>query len=67
MAIKLAPLQAQNLKLGDSELAGEKPCWLNVRVTQIDETPWSEAGHEVARWQFALNTEVAPSETIIDS
>ena len=67
VAITLAPLQAQNLTLGESDLVGENPCWLNVRVTQIDETPWSEAGHEVARWQFALNKEVAPSEKIIDS
>ena len=29
--------------------------WLNVWILQPEPTPWSRAGHEVARWQFSLS------------
>ena len=37
-------------------------CWLNVWITQPEQTDWSPADHEVARWQFELvgRVEVKP-------
>jgi beta-galactosidase len=40
-----------------------EPCWLNVWITQVSETPWSDAGHEVARWQFAAPSQLATLPT----
>jgi len=39
--------------------------WLNVWIVQPEPTPWSPAGHEVARWQLSLSgaSDLAPSDS----
>ncbi len=35
--------------------------WLNLWIVQPEPTPWSPAGHEVARWQFSLSDTSDPA------
>jgi len=55
--MKPATSQRHELVTSTDSLAylGSVPkLWLNISITQIAETVHSEAGHEVARWQFEL-------------
>ena len=66
LPISLAPLTSQQLVLGDSRLVQADGCWLNVWITQVEQTAWSEAGHEVARWQFPLSNRLEDPITTKD-
>ena len=35
-----------------------EPRWLNVWINQTQATSWSDADHEVARWQFELGAKI---------
>ncbi|KUE78536.1 beta-D-galactosidase [Aeromonas schubertii] len=51
--LAMAPQQRLTLTLGEWEEGGTLH-WLDLAVSQIASTPWSAAGHEVARQQFLL-------------
>ena len=65
VALELSPGQTSSVLLFPKGPQLQGPSWINVWITQGEATNWSEAGHEVARWQFALNGEpvsrVAPA------
>ena len=70
-ALKLAPGGSEKIHLAKAFPNVIQPSWLNVWVTQTNATAWSDAAHEVARWQFAvpaqINTlpETAPAAALI--
>ena len=59
-ALELLPGQACSVPLFPKDPQLQGPSWINVWITQVEATDWSEAGHEVARWQFALTGEPQP-------
>jgi beta-galactosidase len=58
IALELAPATACKIQLTKAAPAVTEPCWLNLWITQVDQTDWSDAGHEVARWQFMLPSQL---------
>ena len=60
MVLELLPGEVRSVPLFSKGLPPQGSSWLNVWITQIDATDWSEPGHEVARWQFALSGEPRP-------
>ena len=61
--LTLAPSKSEKFLLQAAFPQVTEPCWLNVWITQVSATPWSEAGHEVARWQFAAPSQLATGPT----
>lgn len=59
-SLNLAPDEKQSVivPLSRNLLAAGSEYFLNIYFTQRDATSWSEAGHEVAREQFALTSRV---------
>ena len=58
LALNLGPRTAEKVYLEDAFPKVTEPCWLNVWITQVNQTAWSDAGHEVARWQFATPSQL---------
>ena len=57
-ALGLAPGGNQSFPLLSKEALGSGRSWLNVWINQVGATDWSDANHEVARWQFNLAGQV---------
>ena len=58
IVLDLTPRTAKKLHLGAAFPQVTEPCWLDVWITQINRTAWSDTGHEVARWQFAVPSQL---------
>ena len=59
IALELLPGEMRvSLFANNLQLTGTR--WLNVWITQVDGTEWSDPGHEVARWQFTLTGQPQP-------
>ena len=54
VALELLPGESRSVPLFPKDLQRQGSSWLNVWITQVDATDWSEPDHEVARWQFTL-------------
>ena len=52
--LALPPGGSHKFALLDVAHLGEAASWLNVWICQPQATAWSQANHEVARWQFEL-------------
>lgn len=57
--LSLKPMTSQRHELVSSmdsisSLGSDSKLWLDIRILQINETSHSDAGHEVASWQFEL-------------
>jgi beta-galactosidase len=60
VALDLLPGEVSSVPLFPKDLQQRGASWLNVWITQVESTDWSEPGHEVARWQFGLTGEPLP-------
>ena len=60
IALELLPGETRSVSLFANNLQLTGTRWLNVWITQVDGTEWSDPGHEVARWQFTLTGQPQP-------
>jgi beta-galactosidase len=63
--LKTAPGKTERVRLpiDDPDLEPGQECFLHIRFTATKDTPWCEAGHEVAWEQFALPVKSRKSVT----
>ena len=54
LELALQPSGSVEIALPEAINSSLEPRWLNVWINQIQATSWSDADHEVARWQFEL-------------
>lgn len=54
--LTLAPRETRRYPLDLPELIGAQQVWLTVKIVQPQPTPWSEAGHLAAYYQWQLPT-----------
>lgn len=60
-SLDVGPLACARLTLSADPLPTAAPLWLNLWITQDSATPWSDAGHEVAREQLELRAAATPT------
>ncbi len=58
LELALQPSGSVEIALPEAINSSLEPRWLNVRINQIQATSWSDADHEVARWQFELGAKI---------
>jgi len=58
VVLDLAPGESARFPISWDTQNPPHPCWLNVWIMQPEQTTWSPANHEVARWQFELVSRV---------
>ena len=54
LELALQPSGSVEIVLPEAINSSLEPRWLNVWINQMQATSWSDADHEVARWQFEL-------------
>ena len=58
LELALQPSGSVEIALPEAINSSLEPRWLNVWINQIQATSWSDADHEVARWQFELGAKI---------
>lgn len=66
-SLNIAPGSLQKIDLGKTPPDEPEDCWLNLWIVQPRPTPWSDAEHEIARWQFRIPRKLDGLSTAADS